>query len=304
MAAASFSTAISKAGADEDGGKAQDSDTTGSGEADGPADEALVGADQTKPGQKTTDRRAAGKLAAAAAGTSQESKESGSAPAPAVPTASPAAGNAVAVAEEAAGAASIPAAKVETDGGGGTKPMGMGLVNVDAIAGKTGSAETAAPAQELPPADPQHTFDQVVMGLRGKLDAKNGTAEIQLNPPNLGSLNVSIQLQNGSLTAEFKSSSEVVRDLLRDNLEKLKSVLESQGIAVDKLEVPAAPEKAAPVPAPAFNGSAAERTNPDGRNSAGQGSDPRSGRQAPQQDGGFARQWREAQKPEPLDLVA
>jgi len=46
-----------------------------------------------------------------------------------------------------------------------------------------------------------------------------------------------LSLTNGSLTAEFQSSSGLVRDLLKSNMEKLKNVLEGQGVAVDKLAV-------------------------------------------------------------------
>jgi flagellar hook-length control protein FliK len=99
------------------------------------------------------------------------------------------------------------------------------------------SAEAARPAQDSPAPDNDPTFEQVVMGLRSKLDARSGKAEIRLEPPNLGPLHVSLQLNNGSLTAQFQSSSDVVRDLLKSNMEKLKSVLEGQGIAVDKLAV-------------------------------------------------------------------
>ena len=75
------------------------------------------------------------------------------------------------------------------------------------------------------------------MGLRGKLDPQNGKAEIHLEPPNLGTLHVSLTLTNGSLTAQFQSSSDVVRNLLSTHMEKLKTALEGQGVAVGKIAV-------------------------------------------------------------------
>ena len=79
------------------------------------------------------------------------------------------------------------------------------------------------------------------------MDARNGHAEIQLNPPSLGTLRVSVALANGNLTAQFDTQSEMVRQLLNSQMDRLRTVLEGQGITVDRLAVrnvetaPAAP---------------------------------------------------------------
>jgi flagellar hook-length control protein FliK len=257
-----------------------------------------------KLGQKGSDKRGATKLVVGVQGGAAGNDSASGAAGPGNQAIQMGVASAVAVAEEAASASLSVPEHVQPDAGGGAKPAsaGLPLVSVDGAANKAGGAESAAGAQEPPPVDPQQTFDQVVLGLRGKMDARNGTAEIQLNPPNLGTLNVSIQLQNGALTAEFKSGSEVVRDLLKGNLEKLKSVLESQGIAVDKLSVQATAGRAAPAPVAA--GQAVGPTNPDGRNGGQQGQEQRSGRQAAQEDESFARLWQDLQAQAPLDLVA
>ena len=39
-------------------------------------------------------------------------------------------------------------------------------------------------------------MDQIVLGLKSKLDARTGKAEIHLDPPNLGALKVSLTLEN------------------------------------------------------------------------------------------------------------
>ncbi len=160
-------------------------------------------------------------------------------------------------------------------------------------------AETAAPAQESPAPHPSDTFDQIVLGLRGKLDAHNGKAEIRLDPPNLGTLKVSVILDHGLLTAEFHSPSDLVRDLLKSNLEKLKTVLEGQGVSVDRLAVDA-PDAAQPPPSgqQASFGSAAH----DGRSAGQYSRDPRGSKQ-PSGDDAFAGLFRQAQDA-PIDLVA
>jgi len=141
------------------------------------------------------------------------------------------------------------------------------------VAVSSEGAEVATPAQQLPPVREDRIFEQVVLGLRGKLDAKNGKAEIRLDPPNLGPLHVSLRLANGTLTAEFRSSSDVVRELLKTNMEKLKSVLEGQGVAVDKLAVRSS----------ASSESRTDSQNHDGRSAGNFGRDSQHG-QRRQQD--------------------
>jgi flagellar hook-length control protein FliK len=165
------------------------------------------------------------------------------------------------------------------------------------------SAEAAGAAQEPPAPDADQTFEQVVMGLRGKLDARSGKAEIRLEPPNLGPLQVSLHLNNGSLTAQFQSSSDVVRDLLKSNMEKLKSVLEGQGIAVDKLAVgtvESSPDKAVTQPSKLPNSGA---PNNDGR-SAGQYHREPNNQKRPSGNA-FGKIWRDAnaEATSPVDLV-
>jgi flagellar hook-length control protein FliK len=160
------------------------------------------------------------------------------------------------------------------------------------------SAELAPVAQESPQTQSADTMDQIVLGLKGKMDARTGKAEIRLDPPNLGTMKVSVTLDNGLLTAEFQSPSPVVRDLLQGNLEKLKTVLEGQGVAVDRLAVnaPADTGGSGQNPQASF-GSATH----DGRSAGQHQQDPRSnhGRSGE----GFARVFTQAQEA-PLDLVA
>ncbi|MCL2648969.1 MAG: flagellar hook-length control protein FliK, partial [Phycisphaerales bacterium] len=170
----------------------------------------------------------------------------------------------------------------------------------------TEGAESATPAQQLPPEQGDPTFEQVVLGLRGKLDAKNGKAEIRLDPPNLGTLHVSLRLSNGTLTAEFTSPSDVVRDLLQSHMEKLKNVLEGQGVAVDKLAVES------PAPAPGAGSEAnspfADASNHDGRSAGNFGRDSQPGHRQPQQGAAsqFARMFQNSLRnlATPVDVIA
>ena len=112
-------------------------------------------------------------------------------------------------------------------------------------------------------------------------------------------LKVSVTLENGTLTAEFQSPSSVVRDLLKGNFDKLKTALQGQGVAVDRLAVDAPPDAGTSGQNPqASFGSAAH----DGRSAGQYQQEPRSGQ--PRSGGeGFARLFTQAQEA-PLDLVA
>ena len=164
------------------------------------------------------------------------------------------------------------------------------------------SASSAAPAQDSPRLEPDQTFDQIVLGLRTKMDATHSNAEISLNPPNLGTLHVSVSMQNGSLTAQFQSSSEVVRDLLKGNMEKLKSVLESQGVTVDNLAV-GAPQDKTELPSAAPATAQTNQSANDGRSAGQYNRDPQN-RKRSQDPGAFAKTWQPANAKAPIDLVA
>ncbi len=138
------------------------------------------------------------------------------------------------------------------------------------------------------------------MGLHGKLDPQNGKAEIRLDPPNLGSLRVSINLNKGALTAQFETSTDVVRDLLSSHMDKLRSVLENQGITVDHLAVQTQPEPSQPQAQDQQNTGS---SNHDGR-SAGGYEQKRQGTQQDSHDLTFARTFVQARQDAPIDVLA
>jgi len=113
-------------------------------------------------------------------------------------------------------------------------------------------------------------------------------------------VNVSVSLENGTLTAQFQSDSDVVRNLLKDNMDKLKSVLQGQGVAVDRLAVNAPEAQAGSGAAGSGGQGSFGSATHDGR-SAGQYQ--QNGRQPQPQGDGFARVFRQTQDM-PIDMVA
>ena len=93
----------------------------------------------------------------------------------------------------------------------------------------------------------------------------------------------------------------MVRDLLSSNLDKLRTVLEAQGVPVDKLAV--APAQTPPGYVP-LNGQTFGSAAHDGRSAGQYQQDPRSNQRRPAEDDSFDNLLRRSAENTPLDLVA
>lgn len=60
---------------------------------------------------------------------------------------------------------------------------------------------------------------------------------MQLNPEHLGKLELSVQAQNGVLTAQFVVQNEVVKEALESQIHLLKENLNQQGLKVEEIEI-------------------------------------------------------------------
>jgi flagellar hook-length control protein FliK len=117
-------------------------------------------------------------------------------------------------------------------------------------AGTTGPRETtspklAAPA-DAPDVPPETRFaadnhEKIVSGVRGELLPNGGTMKLRLDPPELGTLQVSLHLRDGVVTAAFQTSNDDAARMLSHTLGDLRATLEAHGIAVDKLHVQQSP---------------------------------------------------------------
>jgi flagellar hook-length control protein FliK len=66
--------------------------------------------------------------------------------------------------------------------------------------------------------------------------------QIRLDPPELGALQVMVELRDGVMAATFQTSNDKATRLLSHSLNQLKHVLEAQGVSVEKLQVQQAPK--------------------------------------------------------------
>lgn len=102
----------------------------------------------------------------------------------------------------------------------------------------TGIAKPATrPADALPPIDPARFVSRVARAFDLAQERGGGPIEIRLSPPELGSLQVKIELKEGVLSAALEAETPAARQILLDNLPALRDRLEQQQIRIDKFDV-------------------------------------------------------------------
>ena len=83
----------------------------------------------------------------------------------------------------------------------------------------------------------REVFEQVVEQIKVTVTADTSEMTMQLNPENLGKVNLSIVAKEGHITAQFVTETEVARQALESQIQQLRDTLGEQGLKVDKVEV-------------------------------------------------------------------
>ena len=73
--------------------------------------------------------------------------------------------------------------------------------------------------------------------LRTVVQQKGGNITIRLNPPELGTMRIQVQIEGSAVRAQFDVSTEAVRTLLQQQISQLKESLQQHGLNVDQLQV-------------------------------------------------------------------
>jgi len=103
---------------------------------------------------------------------------------------------------------------------------------------------TAPPAPARPEAEMvAANHERIVTSIRGELMPNGGTMRLRLDPPELGTLQVTVRMLDGVMSASFETSNDQATKLLSHSLGQLKQVLESQGLSVEKLHVQQSPRE-------------------------------------------------------------
>lgn len=100
---------------------------------------------------------------------------------------------------------------------------------------------TARPLPSGEPTTTQTEADaaaaQIARGLGAAFRNKGGQLTLWLNPESLGKLRVQMTIDNGSISARFEATSEATKNLLNQNIDALRSALESRGLTANNIEV-------------------------------------------------------------------
>jgi len=84
---------------------------------------------------------------------------------------------------------------------------------------------------------PQVLMDQIVDGGMQVIQKGSGRVRMTLNPPNLGSLDMDIQIRNNKIEVVFVADTPEIQQSLQANSDLLKAALSQQGLKVDGYNV-------------------------------------------------------------------
>ncbi|MFT4146774.1 MAG: flagellar hook-length control protein FliK [Mobilitalea sp.] len=79
--------------------------------------------------------------------------------------------------------------------------------------------------------------NQIVDRIRITMTTDQTSMEMQLNPENLGKVNLSVQSKNGVMTAHFVVQNEISKEAIESQMHILRESLQNQGIKVEAIEV-------------------------------------------------------------------
>lgn len=79
--------------------------------------------------------------------------------------------------------------------------------------------------------------NQIIDSIKIAVTPDQTSMEMQLNPENLGKVNLSVQSKDGVLTAQFVVQNQISKEAIESQLNTLRETLNHQGIKVDAIEV-------------------------------------------------------------------
>lgn len=79
--------------------------------------------------------------------------------------------------------------------------------------------------------------NQIVERIKVSVTDTHTSMELQLNPENLGKVNLTVQSRNGAMTAHFVVQNEVTKQAIESQMQTLRDTLNQQGVKVEAIEV-------------------------------------------------------------------
>lgn len=138
-----------------------------------------------------------------------------------------------------AGAGAMQGDALEAPGTTGSQPTGLAHTHgAMHLLRQASSAQAASPQLPVPtPAGEPGWAEDVGNQVRWMLGRAESKAELVLTPPNMGKLEVSINLNGDQTTAQFIASSQAARDALERALPQLREALQQAGIMLGDTNV-------------------------------------------------------------------
>jgi flagellar hook-length control protein FliK len=119
---------------------------------------------------------------------------------------------------------------------GGPAPAGAGSARSPTKAGASPAVKAnAARAAQNTTADAN--IERIVRVVRSHMSARHSHTVLRLDPPELGSLRLQMDLRGVALTLRIDTTTELAHRLLSDDVDKLRHGLESSGIQLERVEV-------------------------------------------------------------------
>ncbi len=122
----------------------------------------------------------------------------------------------------------------------GSSTISKDIMAAEPTSQKTPLASAVASAGQfkldVPPSNPQWS-EQIAKRIGIMNSESVQSARIQLDPPELGALEVKIKIQNDQMTVAFSSGNQQVREALEAQSPRLKEMMEAQGLNLSDVNV-------------------------------------------------------------------
>ena len=99
------------------------------------------------------------------------------------------------------------------------------------------ATENQSSAEQRPAVDPARFVSRVARAFETAEARGGGPIEIRLSPPELGAMQLKLEVREGILTASIETETQAARNALLDNLPALRERLAEQEIRVEKFDV-------------------------------------------------------------------
>ena len=108
---------------------------------------------------------------------------------------------------------------------------------IDHLVNSSQEIQTEFSGNTVPVSELREIANQIIDRIKVSITQDHTSMELQLNPEHLGKVNLTLQSQNGIMTAHFQVQNEVAKEAIEGHLQVLREALNSQEIKVEAIEV-------------------------------------------------------------------